>query len=353
MSPPAVPMPPGQAAAGAGWMLGAALGLLALAGGLLALGRKRPAGQRAAPVARPAGTALVVTGLTKRYARQLAVDQLSFAVAPGEVVALWGQNGAGKTTVLKCILGLLPCAGQVTVAGLDARRNGRAARRALGYVPQEVALHDDLSVSETVAFYARVRGVSPVSAGDSLAQLGLVPHLRKPVGALSGGLRQRLALAIALLDEPAVLLLDEPTASLDAAGRELLVRVLAELRQRGTAVVLTSHRLEEVETLADRVLVLEHGRLAGVCAPVELAYRLGLRLTIKLRVADAARGHAMTVLTAGGLDPHANGRGIAVVVPSDEKARPIRLLEHAGIAVLDFVLEHAGQDEASSGEAAS
>jgi nitrous oxidase accessory protein len=384
---PVVSTPPGGPTANPWATLGVGLGLLAAAGGVMGMvmGRRGDAvmGQRGAgqpaterrphpdplpagegrhrlsrwerpaagrvrvdardslpsPGVTRAGAALEVQGLTKRYGRMLAVDGLSFSLAAGEAVALWGPNGAGKTTALKCVLGLLPCSGRVSVAGQDALRDGRHARRLLAYVPQEVALQGDLSIAETVELYARLRRV-PVEQGLALlGRLGLEEHARKPVGALSGGMRQRLALALALAGQPRVVLLDEPTSNLDPAGRELLAALLREARTRGTAVLLASHRLEEVETLANRVLVLERGRLAVDCAPGELAQRLGLQQELRLRVGLAERLRAVEVLAAAGLTASPNGVSVRVAVPAAEKALPFRVLEQAGIAVVDFSLE--------------
>lgn len=350
MLPPSVPPPPGQAAAEPRPALSVAAGLLALAGGLLALARVRL--ERAVePAATPAGAAtLRVEGLSKRYGRIVAVEGLTFTVAPGEVIALWGPNGAGKTTVLKCILGLLSYTGRVHVAGHDAHDDGKAARRALGYMPQAVAFHDDLTVAETVSFYARIKGLPPARTEARLASLGLAEHAAKPVGALSGGLRQRLALAVALLADPPLLLLDEPMSNLDAAGREFVVRLLDELRQHGTAIVLTSHRLEEIEALAARVLVLNGGQPAFVCPPHELAHRLGLRVGLTLRVPRLQHDQAVAVLRAAGLIPHPNGVGISVAVRPAEKMPAIRLLEGAGIAVTDFTLEESVASTAGTEE---
>lgn len=339
VAPPPVPSPPGQAPVDPRPSLGLAAGLLALASSVLGLGRTRPPERAAVPRVEPAGATLRVENLTKRFGRLTVVDGLSFKVQPGEAVALWGPNGAGKTTALKCVLGLLPCQGHITVAERDALRDGKRARQAVGYVPQEVAFHDDLTVGETLAFYASLKRAPAARSDDLLTELGLAEHLHKPIGALSGGLRQRLALAVALVSDPPLLLLDEPTSNLDAAGRELVLQLLSGLRRRGTAILFASHRLEEVEALADRVLVLERGRLAFACSPGDLPHRLGLRLSLKLRVSSEQREAAVLVLRESGLQPSPNGSAIRLQVLPAEKVLPIRLLERAGIDVLDFAIE--------------
>lgn len=213
-----------------------------------------------------------ITGLTKPYGRSLALADLHLAVAPGEAVALWGHNGAGKSTVLKCILGLVGYRGTIAVAGRDARRESLAVRRLVGYVPQELA-YWDLSVGATVAFVAGLRQVPAPAARAALDRVGLVREWGKAVGALSGGMRQRLALALALLADPPVLLLDEPTASLDEAARSELLALLLDCKAAGKTILFASHRPEEVLQLADRVAVLDAGRLAATETAAAFARR--------------------------------------------------------------------------------
>ena len=277
--------------------------------------------------------------LTKSFGKFTAVDDLSFEVAPRQAVALWGPNGAGKTTAIKCLLGLLRYKGQITVDGLDAHRQGKAARRLLGYVPQELAFYDDLGAHDTAAFYARLKGVPGQRAGEVLEQVGLSEHAAKRVGALSGGMKQRLALGLALLAEPPVLVLDEPTSNLDAAARDQFLHLLKDVKAAGKTVIFTSHRLEEIEALADQVLVMERGKLQQVCPAEELPQRLGLRTTIKLRLATSTLDTALTVLQTGGYTAYRNGTGVLVDVPAGEKAKPIQLLSDAAIAVMDFEVQ--------------
>jgi ABC-type multidrug transport system ATPase subunit len=135
-----------------------------------------------------------VEGLTKRYGKVTVVDDVSFEVSPGEAVALWGPNGAGKSTIMRCILGAVPYEGTVEVGGHDARRQGKASRQLLGYVPQHLAFYDDLSVGETVALSTRLRRVELERGREVLGQLGLGNEWEKRVGALSGGMKQRLGI---------------------------------------------------------------------------------------------------------------------------------------------------------------
>jgi nitrous oxidase accessory protein/Cu-processing system ATP-binding protein len=215
----------------------------------------------------PLHAMLAVIGVTKRFRKFTAVDDVSFEIAPGEAVALWGPNGAGKSTLLKCLLGLLRFTGAVRIDGHDALSEAKIARGRLGYVPQELAFYPEWTGNELLAFVARIRRVASERVDVVLAQVGLAAHGAKPIGSLSGGMKQRLALAAALLSDPPLLVLDEITSNLDANGRDGLLRVLARLKESGKTIVFTSHRRDDVIRLADRVLVLERGRLVRHARP--------------------------------------------------------------------------------------
>jgi ABC-type multidrug transport system ATPase subunit len=338
---------------GDGRALGAvALALLA-AGGLIGLAALRP-GERAMPTpvrdqgsgpapAAPGAPTVTVAGVGKRYGRAQVLTGISFEARPGEALALWGPNGAGKTTLLKAMLGLVECQGQITIAGHDTRRAGKLARRGLGYVPQE-ALFYDLSVADTLAFYAKLKQAGADRIPTLLERLGLAEHARKRVPALSGGLKQRLALAVALLADPAVLLLDEPTANLDAAAQRDYLALLAELRAaEQKTIIFASHRLEEVESIANRVLLLEQGRLTATLTPAELLTRLLPQVELTLWVPAAQRHDALSVLTGQGWAAHFNGRGTVVVqVRAEHKLQPLQALQARGIQVDNFELARGG-----------
>lgn len=282
---------------------------------------------------------ITFTNVTKHFGSFAAVDHLSFTVAPHQAVALWGPNGAGKTTVIKCLLGLLGYGGKIQVNGFDAHKQGRQVRRMVGYVPQELAFYDDLNTLETVYYFARLKKVPPLLAAPVLEQVGLTEHAGKFVGALSGGMKQRLALALALIADPPVLILDEPTANLDTAARNHLLKLLLQVKAAGKTILLTSHRVEEIEMLADQVVVMEKGKLQQICPGQTLAQRLGLRTQIKLRMAPSLVESALDVLHADGFHAYRNGVGIFVEVAPDAKAKPILLLNQAAIPVTDFEME--------------
>jgi ABC-type multidrug transport system ATPase subunit len=277
--------------------------------------------------------------VTKRFGRFVAVNNLDITVPEQQAFALWGANGAGKTTVIKCLLGLLRYDGRIRINGFDAARNGREARRLVGYVPQELAFYDEMSTLESARFFARLKGAPAAQALSVLAQVGLAEHAGKPVAALSGGMKQRLALALALLGDPPVLVLDEPTSNLDTAGRSQFLHLLGQVKVTGKTILFTSHRLEEIEGLADQVVVMDRGAVQLTCAGHELAGRLGLRTTVKLHLPGELLDSALSVLHRDGFAARRNGVGVLVEVHPSEKARPIHSLSRAHIPVTDFEVE--------------
>ncbi len=282
--------------------------------------------------------------LTKRFGRLAAVDGVSLNVTEGSSVALWGTNGAGKTTILRCILSLFRYQGHIEVGGLDARRHGKRARRMIGYVPQELGFNDDLRVGEAVAYFARLKGVNAGSVDESLTRVGLRGQDRKRMRQLSGGMKQRLALALALLGDPPILILDEVTASLDACGREELVGLLGRLSGAGKTMLFASHRIDEVTTLANRVVLLDQGRSLGEIPVDQLVDRLGMGTTLHLHIQPDSRGRAMDLLKVHGFSPRLNGVGLLVPVPTPQKATPFRVLADARIAIDDFDVLSASAD---------
>jgi len=286
---------------------------------------------------------IVIDQVTRQFGRSIAVDDVSLDIEAGDSVALWGANGAGKTTLIRCVLGLIRCRGSVRVGGHDAWRDGKAARMLIGYVPQELGFYDDLGVGEAVAYFASLKGLSRVDAGSTLGNVGLDGHEHKRIRELSGGMKQRLALAIALLGDPPVLVLDEVTASLDAVGREEFVGLLERLSGSGRTLLFASHRIEEVASLARRVVTLDRGRITGIAPCGEFVAGMGRSVVLHLVLGASVREQAMHTLRTGGYSPQLNGVGVLVPVTPEHKAGPFRLLADARIAVDDFELVPAAQ----------
>lgn len=233
--------------------------------------------------------AVLIQNLQKRYGSVEAVKDISFQVEPGEIFGLLGPNGAGKTTTIRCLCTLAtPDAGKIEVSGISAIDNPRSVRRRLGYVAQEVALDKVLTGRELLQLQAALYHIPGSIAKQRIAEiiqvLGLGEYADKKTGTYSGGLRRRLDLAAGLLHQPEVLVLDEPTVGLDIESRVIVWNFLRQLRDAGTTVLITSHYLEEVDALADRVAIVDKGVVIAEGTPSQLKDRVGGdRITLRIR----------------------------------------------------------------------
>lgn len=238
-------------------------------------------------------------GLTKQYGPLIALSGLDLKVEPGETLALIGPNGSGKSTTLKAALGLVrPTRGKVSVEGTDVNRGGREARAKLGYLPQGLSFPEGFTAREVMLYFARLRGVAPGTVPHLLDRVDLLAVSERNAASFSGGMKQRLGLALALLGSPRALVLDEPTAALDPTGSLAVRDLVREIRGAGTTVLLSSHDLGEVAALADRVAVFVAGRLVALGTIAELARAISPKFVARERTleevyrfvaADAAR----------------------------------------------------------------
>ena len=272
------------------------------------------------------GGAVLVRGLTKRYGAVTAVDDISFEVPSGSAFAFLGTNGAGKSTTIGCLTTVLAAdAGELTVAGHDVARDGAAVRRTIGVVFQDSILDTALSVRENLTTRARPYLSSSAAIRERIGTLsdliGLEEFLDRRYGRLSGGQRRRVDIARALLHDPAILFLDEPTTGLDPSSRAIVWRTIHELRERtGLTVFLTTHYMEETEEV-DRVCVIDHGRVVADGTPTELRAEYS--------------SSVLTLTTAAGVEE----RTVA------DAAEARRVLEQLGDGVLDFEFRHGRMDD--------
>jgi len=233
-----------------------------------------------------------IEDLVRRFGAVTAVDRVSFEVRAGEMFGLIGPDGAGKTTTLRVVLGLARAdAGRVTTCGLDPARQRRQLSMRVGYLAQRFSLYGDLSVDENVAFFARVHGVRGFGARreELLGRLGLAPFRSRLAERLSGGMKQKLALACTLVHTPELLVLDEPTTGVDPVSRRDFWKILRELEREGMTILVTTPYLDEAER-CDRVGLLDHGRLLDLRAPRELRASLaGSVVEILARPRQAAQ----------------------------------------------------------------
>ncbi len=238
--------------------------------------------------------AVVAVNLTKYYSdfwgrkRVLAVDSLNLTIRRGEIFGLLGPNGSGKTTFVKLLLGLLfPTAGELSVLGSPAASS--AVKSRIGYLPEESSLHAFMNADETMTFHGRLYGMARQAIAarteELLTQLELAAARRRRVKEYSKGMARRLGLACALLHQPELLVLDEPTSGLDPIGARRVKEMLLELREQGTTILLCSHLLSEVETVCERIAILEHGKLLKSGSVKELLTRPDM-LTILLELAS-------------------------------------------------------------------
>jgi ABC-type multidrug transport system ATPase subunit len=216
-----------------------------------------------------------LNGVSKYYGKFRAIDQIHAAIGVGELVVFLGPNGSGKSTLYRCLLGITSFDGSVRIDGKNPLKEGKAVRGIIGYMPQNTALHEDLSVEETLSFYAELRADSISNVMASLDRIGLGHTLTLKVGELSGGMKQRLSFVTALIGDPDLLLLDEPTANMDKASQELLHIWLVELKDQGKTILVSTHFQNSLLSLADRTITLEEGRIAQMSMQNHSGRRVG------------------------------------------------------------------------------
>jgi ABC-2 type transport system ATP-binding protein len=232
------------------------------------------------PSATTSAAAIEIHDLVKRFGDFTALDGLSLTVESGEIFGLLGPNGSGKTTAINIISGLSqPTSGSVRVLDYDVRRHARAARAHLGVVPQETALYEELSAWRNMVFHAELYNVPRAERDQRITRLLQLVQLydRKDsrAGAFSGGMKRRLALARAMLHDPQLLYLDEPTLGVDVQSRRALWDYILDLKTQGKTVLITTNYLEEASILCDRLAIIDHGKLIALGSPAELRQRFG------------------------------------------------------------------------------
>jgi ABC-2 type transport system ATP-binding protein len=281
--------------------------------------------------------AIDVRGLTKRYGRIRALEDLSLRVARGEVFGFLGPNGAGKTTSVKMLVGLTrPSSGVGTVLGLPL--GDRRARMNLGYLPELFRYPDWLCAREVVNLHARLcgRAVPSAEIDDTLSLVGLRARANDRVGTFSKGMQQRLGLGVALIGRPELVVLDEPTSALDPAGRLEVREILHRLRAHGTTVFLNSHLLTEVEQVCDRVAIVSKGRVVAQGAIAEI---LGARKEVRIR-AHADGVPIIPLLARFGAVREEDGALVVAGVDAALVPKIVRALVDAGAAV--YAIEPVG-----------
>lgn len=283
------------------------------------------------------GAALLAEALVKAYPRHRALNGVSFSIPPGVCLALLGHNGAGKTTLMKLLLGLTrPTSGRVEVLGEDPLRAPLAFRRQIGFLPEHVTFHDELTGVETLRHYARLKGEDPRRQVALLERVGLSHAADRRVKGYSKGMRQRLGLAQALLGRPRLLLLDEPTTGLDPMLRQEFYRVIQELRAEGVTVMLSSHVLTELEARTDLAMIMEHGSVKAFGTLDALRSQADLPAIFRIRCA-----RARIVAESVGEVVHrlASESELELSVPVRDKMAVLRQLMACGVEIEDLEIQ--------------
>ena len=285
-----------------------------------------------------------VADVTKKFGKVLAVDSVTLNVEQGESIALLGANGAGKSTLIKCILGLLDYQGTIEIQNHDIKENPKFSKSLIGYVPQDPLFYD-MKTIEILRFFGSIRRVDDKRIKDLLNLVGLEDHKYKLSSELSGGMRQRLSFAIGLLSDPPVLILDEPTSNLDANARGDFLNLVKEHKNQGKTVLFSSHRLDEVYLIADRVLFMKSGRVILNEKPENLAASLGMKVKINLRIPEGSISDAISVLnTEGFLNISRNGAGLYVEVEEGQRVLPFEKLMQNNIPIENFTIEESSME---------
>ncbi|MBL6954610.1 MAG: ABC transporter ATP-binding protein [Alphaproteobacteria bacterium] len=273
---------------------------------------------------------LSLKAITKTYGGVRTLDGIDLELQPGETLGLIGHNGAGKTTLMKIILGLIrPSSGQINVFGQDpaGRNHGNVARQ-FGFLPEAVSFSGAMTGLEVLKFYSRLKNIDVAQCPDRLAAVGLADAARQRVKTYSKGMRQRLGLAQALLGEPALLLLDEPTTGLDPDFTRTFYRLIDERRAAGAAIILSSHALAELEPHVDRLLVLQHGQCIAQGDMAELRAQTGLPVRIRVSGGSGAVREELAALTDVKSN-RINGRTVEFICAPEQKMELIELLSRA------------------------
>ncbi len=289
-----------------------------------------------------------VRNLTKRFKDFAAVNDVSFDIEAGETFALLGPNGSGKTTTLKCMVGLsLPTSGNISIEGFDVLRNGREAKRLMSFLPQRVGFSDQLTGREVLEFYCRLRRIPSQRIDEILntPNFHFNGFFDKSVSQFSGGMIQRLGLAVACLPDTPVLVLDEPTVSLDPNGAIQFREFLASLKSEGKTIVFSSHMLADVEQLADRVAILVDGKLVALQSIAAL--RAELMSSSRMRVVLAKPdGCLLAAVRACGVENATlEGNFLVITSRAEDRVEILRAIEAAGGKIETFATEELSLED--------
>jgi len=267
---------------------------------------------------------LEVKDLVKKYGDFTAVKGISFDIKEGEIFSLLGPNGAGKTTTISMLSTLYaPTSGDATIAGHSVKQNPMAVRNAIGIVPQEIALYEDLTARENLIFWGQMYGLSgkalTVRVDEVLEQIGLVDKAKDRVKIYSGGMKRRVNIGVGLLHKPKLLFMDEPTVGIDPQSRRAILDTVKDLNKQGMTVLYTTHYMEEAEELSHRVGIIDHGELIALGTQKDLTKQVGQTETLVLHIGENEDPEALVSALKGVngvLEANAINHEISVITPS-------------------------------------
>jgi ABC-2 type transport system ATP-binding protein len=276
--------------------------------------------------------AITVTNLTKIYYDVKAVNNATFSVNKGEIFGFLGPNGAGKTTTIKSILGLIETnTGHIKINDIDMKENGKHAKKFVGYLPEQVAFYDNLTALQNMYFYADMKDASREECKPLIVEMGLEEVINKKVGKFSKGMKQRLGMARALLGNPPILILDEPSGGLDPRGVALIRNKILEMKKKGSSVFVSSHILAEVQEICDRVGIIDKGVIVAEDTVSQLRDRLNLKPKLVLEIEKLNNKIVKAVEKLDGVD-FVQVIGVMLHVTCDQKTKSkiIVAVEKAG-----------------------
>lgn len=288
-----------------------------------------------------------VKNLTKFYNGFKAIDNLSFKVKQGEIFGFLGPNGAGKTTTIKAILGLiLTSSGEITINGFDIRKHEKEVKKNIGYQPEHVAFYDNLTALQNLYFYSEIKNAPKRDCMKLLEEFGLRESAHKRVSKFSKGMIQRLGVIRAIIGNPSILILDEPTIGLDPRGVSLIREKIRELNKRGTTVFISSHILSEIQEVCDRVGIIDKGVLIAQDTVSELSKKLKIKPKITVELEKISDKIIEAVKRVGDIDKvETSGNNIEIFCNPKTRAKVILAIEKAGGNIINLQTKEPSLEE--------
>jgi len=288
-----------------------------------------------------------VSNLTKKYNNFKAVDDVSFNVRKGEIFGFLGPNGAGKTTTIKSILGLIHAnSGKIRINGIDFKKNEKDAKKYIGYLPEKVAFYDNLTALQNMYFYAEMKNIPKEECKPLLEEMGLGEVINKKVGKFSKGMQQRLGMARALLGNPPILILDEPSGGLDPRGVALVRNKIREMKDTGSTVFVSSHILAEIQEVCDRVGIINKGVLVAEDSISKLSVKLNLKPKLIIELEKASEKIVESIKKVKGVEKvEAFGVMVHITCNQRSKSKIIISVEKAGGDIVNIRTKEPSLEE--------